>query len=179
MKSSLVLLPALALGATAFSASSIPSAAPASPSAVVAAPPAGAFLPRNPFPPRQIVFFAYVKSLTRSGSRYVMRVDPAAFLSGVTANRAAIEDKVIAPGEVVPNDYYIRDEGHRLLTYRVPATAHITILTAGVTATPITVAELARAVKGKSPKNRPYSPNGFWIRARGDTVLALDQQYRP
>jgi hypothetical protein len=178
MKRSLVLLAALTV--LALSASSGSSSAPASPSAVVAAPPAPAFLPRPPtVPPRQIVFFGYVKSLTQSGARYVLRVDPAVHLTGVTANRAAVEDKVIAPGDVVPNDYYIRDEGHRLLTYRVPATAHITVLTKGVTATPITVAELAKAVKGKSQKIRPLSPNGFWIRVEGDTALALDQQYRP
>ena len=182
MKPSLVLLAPLAV-VVALSASSRPSAAPTSPSSAVA-PPVTAFLPQPPFPPRQIVFFGYAKSLTRSGARYVMRVNPAAFLSGVTANRAAIEDKVIAPGDVVPNDYYTRDEGHKLLTYLVPRTAHVTVLTnpgTGPRATPISVAELAQIVKGRNPKKRPlFEPkNGFWIRAAGNTALTLDQQYTP
>ncbi|MBM2823658.1 MAG: hypothetical protein HW413_2404 [Thermoleophilia bacterium] len=184
MKPSFAILAALTVLVAALSASSRPSVAPASPSVIAAAPPATAFLPQPPMPPRQIVFFGYVKSLTRSGARYVMRVDPAALLSGVTANRAAIEDKVIAPGDVVPNDYYVRDEGHKLLTYLVPSTAHVTVLTnpgTGPRATPISVAELAQIVKGKNPKKRPlFEPkNGFWIRVQGDTVRALDQQYTP
>jgi len=135
-------------------------------------------------PPRQIVFFGYVTSLTRSGARHVMRVDPAAVLSGVTANRAAVEDKVIAPGEVVPNDYYTRDEGHKLVSYLVPSTSHVTVLTNPGTvprATPISVAELAQIVKGRNPQKRPlFEPkNGFWIRVAGDIALALDQQYTP
>ena len=149
------------------------------------APPATAFLPQPPFAaPRQIVFFGRVKSLTRSGSRFVMRVDPGVVLTGVTANRAAVEDKVIAPGEVVPNDGYVRDEGHRLLSYLVPRTAHVTVITnpgTGPRATPISVAELAQIVKGRNPNKRPlFEPkNGFWIRVAGDRALALDQQYSP
>jgi hypothetical protein len=38
------------------------------------------------------------------------------YLSGETANRAAIADKVIPPGDVVSNDHYIRDEAHKVLT---------------------------------------------------------------
>lgn len=159
----------------------------AAPAASVAniAPPVTAFLPQPPFAaPRQIVFFGRVKSLTRSGSRFVMRVDPAVVLTGVTANRAAVEDKVIAPGEVVPNDGYVRDEGHRLLSYLVPRTAHVTVITnpgTGPRATPISVAELAQIVKGRNPNKRPlFEPkNGFWIRVAGDRALALDQQYSP
>ena len=185
MKPSLVLLAVLTVLAVGLSASSRPSAAPASPSVIAAAPPGAVFLPQPPFaPPRQIVFFGRVKSLTGSGSRFVMRVDPAVVLSGVTANRAAVEDKVIAPGEVVPNDGYVRDEGHRLLSYLVPRTAHVTVITnpgTGPRATPISVAELAQIVKGRNPNKRPlFEPNnGFWIRVAGDRTLALDQQYSP
>lgn len=142
---------------------------------------------RGPGAPREVVLFGHVKSLTRKGGRFELRFDPAWFLSGVTAERAAVEDKVLQPGEPVPNDNYIVEEGHRLLTYVVPATAHVTVVTRGTPATTaITVSELAQIVKGKNPKHRPlFAPGnglGFWIRVGNkypNPVLSLDQQYQP
>ena len=73
--------------------------------------------------------FGHIASLARKSGRYEMRFDPAWFTSGVTANTAAAEDGVVEPGEPVPNDNYRIDEGHRLLTYLVSPTAHVTVLT--------------------------------------------------
>jgi hypothetical protein len=145
---------------------------------VTAAPPAKSGVG----PPGEIVQFGYVKSLTRKGSRFELRFDPALFLSGATANAAAAEDGVVPTGEPVPNDNYVVDESHRLLTYEVPATAHVTALTTGVAGSRITVAELAQLVDGKNPFPRPlFEPitTGFWIQVDIDTVRSLDQQYRP
>lgn len=135
-------------------------------------------------PPRGIVQYGYVRSLAPSGSAYRMRFDPALWLSGQTADRAALEDGVIAPGETVPNDYYIRNETKRPLTYTVPRTARITIVTndqGGLGSTRITVSELAAIVKGRNPRNRKlFGPSlGYWIRIVVDRVTALDQQYQP
>ena len=133
-------------------------------------------------PPAEQVEFGYIKSLRRTGGRYVLRFDPAWFLSGETANVAAAEDGVVPPGEPVPNDNYVVNEGHRLLTYRVPATARVTVLKDGVTGSRISVAQLAQLVAGKSPFGKPlWEPltTGFWIRVKVDTVRSLDQQYRP
>ena len=86
----------------------------------------------------------------------------------------------------MPNDNYVVDESHRLLTYLVPKTAHVTVLTnegtKGISATPIAVAELAQIAKGRNPKHRKLFESldsGVWIRVRIDTVRSLDQQYRP
>jgi hypothetical protein len=136
-------------------------------------------------PPAQRVLFGHIGSLRHEGTGYVLRFDPAWFLSGVTANSAASEDGAVEPGQPVPNDNYVVDESHRLFTYLLPAKAHVTVLTrhgdpASVGATPITVAELARIVNGG--RHRPlFEPleTGVWIRIRSDTVLSLDQQYRP
>ena len=142
------------------------------------------FLPKPPFAgPSQVVHFAYVVSLTRTGGRWQARVDPAEFLTGTTANRAASDDGVISPGDAVPNDNYVRSEGHRLLSYLVKPGAHVTVVTngarAGIRATPVSVAELARIVRGGNPRHRAlFEPkNGFWQRIANDTILALDQQY--
>ena len=134
-------------------------------------------------PPTALVQYGHIKSVARKGSRYELRFDPALWLGGETANRAAVEDNVIPPGETVPNDYYIRDESHRLLTYRVPAGAHVSVLTQGPRSTTITVAELAQIVRGKNPRHRRLYDSGnylgYWIRVTADTVRALDQQYQP
>ena len=174
MKPSLALLAVLALTAAATIALARLSPAPAASSAPIAK-----------TPPRVVVQYAHVKSLRRTGGRFIMRVDPALWLSGVTAYHAAVEDKAIAPGDAVPNDYYIRDSDHRLLTYRVPSNARVTVLTRGgsgpLPTTTISVAEFAQIVQGKNPKRRRLlEPKaGFWLRIAVDKVLSLDQQYQP
>ena len=129
--------------------------------------------------PVERVEFGYIKSLKRKGTAYELKFDPAWFLAGETANRAAAEDGAVAPGEPVPNDYYVVDEGHRLLTYRVPPDAKVTMLVDGPESTPITVEELARIVNGNHKPLWEPIETGFWIRYRIDTVKSLDQQYRP
>lgn len=134
-------------------------------------------------PPRMQTHFGHIRSLTRSGGRFVLRFDPAFWLGGTTANRAAVEDGLVRPGESVPNDYYIRDERRRALTFLVPAGARVTVLTRGPRATRIGVAELARIVEGENPRGRalfdPQNDLGYWIRVSVDTVRSLDQQYQP
>ena len=135
-------------------------------------------------PAGQMVLFGHIRRLTRAGSRYRLRFDPAWFTSGITANTAAAEDGAVPKGQPVPNDNYIVDESGRLLTYLVSPVAHVTVLTnqgtKGITATPITVAELSRIVNGGKHR-KLFEPldSGVWIRIRIDTIRELDQQYRP
>ena len=125
------------------------------------------------------VLFGHIASLVRRGATYELKFDPAWFLSGETANAAAADDGAVPPGEPVPNDNYVVDEGHRLLTYRVPANTDVTVLVDSPESQPITVAELAKIVSGNhAPLWEPIA-SGFWLRARIDTVRSLDQQYRP
>ena len=73
-------------------------------------------------PAGQMVLYGHIKKLTRKGGHYELRFDPAWFTSGVTASRAALEDT--GSGDV-PNDNYVVEEGHRLLTYLVPTSARV------------------------------------------------------
>ena len=133
----------------------------------------------GPAPPKHRLEFGHIKSLVRSGAGFEMRFDPAEFTSGVTANDAALQD---TGSSDVPNDNYVVDETHRLYTYLVPADAHVTVLAKGVQGTPISVARLARLVKGKNPLGHPlFEPleTGFWMLYDVDTVQSLDQQYVP
>jgi hypothetical protein len=129
--------------------------------------------------------YGHISSLKRDGDGYRLRFDPAWFTSGVTANEAAAEDGAVEPGEPVPNDNYVVDEGHRLLTYLVPEDTHVTVLTrygdpANFGATPIDVAELAQLVHGQTPVEL-FEPldTGVWLRVQVDTVCSIDQQYVP
>lgn len=133
----------------------------------------------GPAAPAELAQFGHIRSLTRKGDGFELRFDPAWLLSGTTAKQAKLED---TGSSEVPNDYYLVDEGHRLLTYEVPAGARVTVLAKGVDATPITVAQLAQLVAGRNPLHRRlFEPlaTGFWIRVRSDTVASIDQQYFP
>lgn len=162
-------------------------AAVASASRLAAAPATSARQPSLYSPPRELLLYGHVRSLTRKAAGYELRFDPAWWLGGTTANRAAVEDRVIRPGDVVPNDYYVREESRRLLTFRVPGGARATVITLGgppgLRSTRIPVSELAQIVKGRNPGRRrlfvPGNRLGFWIRVATDTVRSLDQQYQP
>jgi hypothetical protein len=169
MKPALVLVGAVAiLVAPVSSTSSRLLAAPASPSAVAKS--------------RESVLYGHIKRLTRKGRHFEMRFDPAWWLTGFTAQRAKLED---TGSSDVPNDYYIVEEGHRLLTFLVPAGAKVTVLTrqgvGSIPATAIPVSELAQIVKGRNPQHRRLTEPkaGFWISTGGDTVSSLEQQYQP
>jgi hypothetical protein len=141
----------------------------------------------KPLPPAgatgEQVFYGHIASLKPSGSRYVLRFDPAWLLEGTTAQRAAVDDGVLPAGEPVPNDNYTRDESHELLTFVVPRTAKVTVLTRGPTSTKVSVAELAQLLAGRNPRHRaifgvPRSW-GYWALVRVDRVRSLDAQYHP
>jgi hypothetical protein len=148
---------------------------------------AGALVQQPPAAPAgQMVLWGHIKSLARKGGRFEMRFDPAWWLGGVTAERAAVQDGVLAPGDPVPNDHYIVDEGHRLLIYVVSTRARVTVVGRGPRPIAIPVSELEQIVKGKNPRKRPLYDRGnhlgFWIRVGNkypNPVLSLDQQYQP
>ena len=138
-------------------------------------------------PAGQMVIYGHIRSLAQKSGRFEMRFDPAWWLSGVAAEGAAVEDGATSPGQGVPNDYYVVDEGHRLLTYVVAANAPVTIVSIGPGQARITVFELAQLFSGKNPGHRALMAGGvrgfgFWIRV-GDKypnpVVSLDQQYQP
>jgi hypothetical protein len=179
MKRSLVFVAAaLILAAAVFSSSRLfaasgPSSASASPATAL-----------NPCGPHDVALYGHIKSLTPKGERFELRFDPAWFLSGVTASRAKLEDT--GSGDV-PNDNYVVEEGHRLLTYLVPTAAHITVLSragklpgTGFPSMAITASQLAQLVKGGKPVELAESlESGFWVHVNVDTICSLEQQYRP
>ena len=138
----------------------------------------------KPCSPPDAALYGHIKSLTPKGDHFQMRFDPARFLSGAEASRAKLADTGTSD---VPNDNYVVEDGHRLLTYLVPTTAHITVLSrtgelvgSGFPSTAITVPQLAQLVKGEEPVELAESlESGFWMHANIDTVCSLEQQYLP
>jgi hypothetical protein len=140
----------------------------------------------TPSAPHETVLYGHIKSLTSKGSRFELRFDPAWLLTGTAAERAAVEDGVLQSGQPVPNDSYVVEASHRLLTFVVLPTARVTILSKGLRPTAIPVSELAQIVKGKNPRHRslfdPTNHSGFWIRIGNkypNPAISLDQQYHP
>ena len=136
----------------------------------------------GPGAPKRQIQFGHIKSLKRSEGDYVLRFDPAQYLTGVTASDAMLED---TGSSDVANDNYVVDEGHRLLTYIVPTDTPVTVLTrqgdpANFGATSISVEELSQLVAGETPIEL-FEPldTGVWIRVHVDTVCSIDQQYVP
>jgi hypothetical protein len=133
-------------------------------------------------PQKSLKQFGYIRSLTRKGDRFVMRFDPAQFLTGEAANVAAAQDGAVDPGQPVPNDSYVVNESERTYTYFVAPDARVTVLRDGVDGSPITLAQLAELVAGGNPFGKPlFEPlvTGFWMTYEIDTVHRLDQQYHP
>ncbi|HET7555586.1 MAG TPA: hypothetical protein VFJ75_08035 [Gaiellaceae bacterium] len=132
--------------------------------------------------PAQGPLYGHVESITRQGDRFVMRFDPAWWLTGLAAERAC-------GCKPVANDHYVVDESHKLLTFAVRRDARATVLVSGsrhVSPVSISVAELAQIVAGKNPKHRPLlgrtAGYGFWIRVGTqypNPVVSLEQQYQP
>ena len=168
--------------------------------ALLAAAAAGARLPHGPAtssttsgasllrlpratPAGETALWGHIESLTRKGARFELRFDPGLLLRGATAERAALED---TGSRDVPNDAYVVEEGHRLLTYVVAANARATVLSKDLRPLVVPVTELAQIVKGKNPRHRPLFARGnglgFWIRVGSrypNPILSLDQQYQP
>ena len=126
--------------------------------------------------PRQLVLYGHVKQVTHTSAGYRVRFDPAWWLTGTAAERAC----GCSP---VPNDYFVVDETHRLLTFAARRDARATVLVRGGTVS-VSLAELAQIVAGENPKHRRLleSKAGFWIHVSQkypSPVVALDQQYQP
>ena len=152
------------------------------PAALVAAAVVSASALAAPSPTPQSAFYGHIKSMARTGGAYKIRFDPAWWLTGRTAEQAKFED---TGSREVANDYYVAEEGHRLLSFVVRPDARITILTGGGDhSTRISAAELKAIVSGGNPHHRRLSERraGFWIRVGTNypnPAVTLDQQYQP
>jgi hypothetical protein len=127
--------------------------------------------------------FGYVRSLTKNGNHYLLRFDPAFFLSGETANQAAARDGAVPKGQPVPNDNYVVNESRRTYVYALTRATRIRVLLRGGNITegsPVSAATLAQLVRGRRPVELFEGlDSGFWLGVHIDHACSLSQQYHP
>ena len=128
--------------------------------------------------------FGYIRSVSTAGPAATLAFDEAEFLTGDAAQKAAEEDGVVAPGETVPNDYYIRNRDQTTQTLRIANDARITAKRCPLCRhgrdgqlDPF----LASFMKGRQTFADPYRGKYslYWLTIRDGEVAAIDEQYVP
>ena len=114
--------------------------------------------------------------------------DRAEWLTGAEANRAAEADGIVAPGEGVPNDYYIRNPEKQAQVFAVEATVVIR------GAIPVTHLRTGNRPECESCTSFPVRPDDFfaswtgkgrgangkyWVTITDGRVVAIEEQYTP
>lgn len=126
----------------------------------------------------------FIDEAWESGGVRYMSIDYAEMLSGDEAKEAAIEAGEIAPGEDLPNDYYIRNVNPQLREFRVSSSAVITTVTYSSTGPdepqPVTWAEFVSFWSDSPPAGAEHLRLvPWWIERDGDEVVSIAEQYRP
>ena len=128
--------------------------------------------------------FGYIRSVSTAGPAAKLAFDEAEFLTGDAAQKAAEHDGVVAPGETVPNDYYIRNRDQTTQTLRIANDAKITAKRCPLCRhgrdgelDPF----LASFMKGRQTFADPYRGKYslYWLTIRDGEVAAIDEQYAP
>lgn len=115
-----------------------------------------------------------------NGSRY-LSIDYAEMLSGEAAQKAAVEDGVIEPGETLDNDYYIRNQNPMKREFEVsPAVTIKTMTREGGFDQPATWEEFL-SFWGLNPPGQAthLKDMPWWITRDGQTIIAIEEQYLP
>jgi hypothetical protein len=130
--------------------------------------------------------FGYVKSVDASATPATISLDVAEFLIGEEATVAAVEDGVIAEGETVDNDYYVRNPEQDLLTLDVAPDVRVThVQCPGSCSEGIPGQFEAFAASFDDPGEKTLmdeyrgSQSQYWITVRDGEVVAIDEQYVP
>ena len=128
--------------------------------------------------------FGYIRSVSTAGPAATLAFDEAEFLTGDAAQKAAEEDGVVAPGETVPNDYYIPNRDQTTQTLRIANDAKITAKRWPLCRhgrdgqlDPF----LASFMKGRQTFADPYRGKYslYWLTIKDGEVAAIDEQYVP
>lgn len=105
------------------------------------------------------------------------------WLSGDEANAAALEDGAIEEGDVVPNDYYIRNQNPQLRTRAVTADVDVVLSTWDCRnipdEKPVVFARFVELFNspGRCAQNLLHNP--YWLTIENGVIVAIEEQYRP
>jgi hypothetical protein len=140
--------------------------------------------PPPPSGPSSAEHFGYIRSVSTAGPAATLAFDEAQFLTGQAAQKAAEEDGVVAPGETVPNDYYIRNRDQTTQRLRIANDAKITAKRCSLCRYgrdgqlgPF----LASFMKGRQTFADPYRGKYslYWLTISDGEVAVIDEQYVP
>lgn len=123
----------------------------------------------------------YIDRVWESGGVRHISIDYAEMLTGEEAKAAAVEAGEIAPGEDLPNDYFIRNINSQKREFTVPESAHITTATlGGGMDEPVTWAQF-KGFWGASPPagTEHLHVMPWWIERDGYQVVSIAEQYLP
>jgi hypothetical protein len=125
----------------------------------------------------------FIDEVWESGGVRYLSIDYAEMLTGDEAVAAAIEAGEIAPGEDLPNDYFIRNVSPRLREFTVASSAPITTATFGGSPDepqPVTWAEFMSFWSDSPPAGAEHLHLvPWWIERDGDEVVSIAEQYLP
>ena len=128
--------------------------------------------------------FGYIRSVSTAGPAATLAFDEAKFLTGDAAQKAAEADGAVAPGETVPNDYYIRNRDQTTQTLRIANDAKITAKRCPLCRhgrdgqlDPFLASFMQGAQTFADPYRGKYSL--YWLTIRDGEVAVIDEQYVP
>ena len=128
--------------------------------------------------------FGYIRSVSTAGPAATLAFDEAEFLTGDEAQRAAVEDGALPPGEPVSNDYCIRNPDKSTRTLLVATDAEITARRCPLcrNGRPGNVEDfLGSFMKKGQTYADPYrgAESLYWLTIEDGTVVTIDEQYVP
>jgi hypothetical protein len=130
--------------------------------------------------------FGYVRSADATTDPPTIDFDVAEFLTGDAASAAAAEDGVIAEGEPVPNDYYVRNEDETAVELVVAPDVEVTHIQCPDSCTeglPGDFDAFAASFADTGEKTLADEYRGaqsqYWVIVEGGEVAVIDEQYVP
>ena len=133
-------------------------------------------------PNGNIKAMGYIDAVWEEGGTRYISIDYAEMLTGQEAVDAAVEAGYIAPGEDLPNDYFIRNDNPQKREFTVADDASITTATYGGGMEESVVSwDVFRSFWTEFPPEGATHLNAmpWWIERDGDTVVKIAEQYLP
>lgn len=132
-------------------------------------------------PNGHILAMGYIDRVWESGGVRHISIDYAEMLSGEEAKAAAIEAGDIAPGEDLPNDYFIRNTNPTKREFTVASSAPITTATfGGGPDEPVTWGQFKSFWSVSPPAGGEHLHDmPWWIERDGGEVMSISEQYLP
>jgi hypothetical protein len=123
----------------------------------------------------------YIDKVWESGGVRHISIDFAEMLTGEEAKKAAIEAGEIAPGEDLPNDYFIRNVNPKKREFTVSSSVAITTATlAGGMDEPATWVQFRSFWSASPPAGAEHlRAMPWWIERDGGKVISIAEQYLP